>query len=250
MQGFFVNAASAGNLIMDNAIRVHNGAGGWLKNTEKEATSVSIIVKSASDNSYDESRIQFGYTSNDKGAAKLFSPVATAPSLFIPYGSEFYSIKYLTDTSDNPSVPLMFKSGQQGNYTLSCNFDVNKFETLLLEDRTTHYIQNMKARNTYNFNSSPTDDASRFILHFGADKNAQYNELPARIYSDGNNVVIDLTIVSGDTEAYVYDAIGQQIYQKKFSGESEYRVKLETNSKVLLVKLINKNGQISKKIIY
>jgi len=118
MQGFFVKAATAGNLIIDNSTRVHTGAGGWLKNTEKEATSISIIVKSATDNSFDESRLQFGYTSNENGAVKLFSPVSTAPSLFIPYGNEFYSIKYLTDTADNPSVPLMFKAGQQGNYTL------------------------------------------------------------------------------------------------------------------------------------
>ncbi|MCX6232783.1 MAG: hypothetical protein NTZ33_14690 [Bacteroidetes bacterium] len=251
MQGFFVKAANAGNLIMDNAARVHNGAGVWLKNTEKEPTIISIVVQSAIDNSSDESRIQFGYASNKEGAAKLFSPIVTAPSLFIPYGNELYSIKYLTDTIENPAIPIMFKSGQEGNYTITCNFDVTKFETFFLEDRRMHYIQNMKARNTYNFQSSPDDDASRFILHFGPDDNAYYdNELPARVFSDGNQLVIDLSLINGETEAFIYDATGRLLYQKTLNGATEHKITLDKNLKMLLVKLINKQGKVCKKIIY
>ncbi len=251
MQGFFVRAVSAGNISMDNAVRVHNGAGTWLKNTKVDyPTMLSIVVQSETDYSFDEARILFGHSANQSGAAKLFSPVYTAPSLFMPSGGEYCSVRYLTNVADNPMAPVMFKPGQNGNYVLKCNFDVNKFETVMLEDRITHYIQNMKARNTYSFQSSTSDDASRFILHFGPDNSAHYDELPARIYTDGTQLIIDLSLIAKETEALVYDAMGRLLLQKTLQGATQHKLSISVKPQIFIVHLRNQQGNISRKLFY
>ena len=126
MQGYFVRAASAGTLSMTNPVRVHDGANEW-KSAEIIPGMLSIVVESLTDHSFDESRLLFGYADNQPGAPKLFSQVVTAPSLYLPSESKYYSVRYLTDTIDFPTAPVMFKSGRDGDYTITCGFEDNRF---------------------------------------------------------------------------------------------------------------------------
>lgn len=250
MQGFFVRAANAGSISTTNAVRVHNGAGAWLKNTEDDPTMISLIVQSHSDNSFDEVRLQFGYTSNFSGATKLFSHITTAPSLYMQVGIDKYSVRYLTDTIENPKVPLLFKSGKDGDYTIKCNFDVDRFEMVMLEDRQMHFIQNMKSKNTYTFKSLVKDDANRFVLHFGPDANENNIELPVRIYDGGGQLVIDLSLVSKETEALVYNNIGQLLYQTTLQGEMLHTLNINAKSQMLIVSLKNPQGSVCRKLLF
>jgi len=250
MQGYFVRAASAGNLSMDNNVRIHDGAGNWFKSTSINPSIVSMIVESEGDKSFDEVQLQFGYAPNEEGAAKLFSNVATAPSLYIPVGSKFYSICYLTDTADNPTVPVMFKAGREGNYLLTCNFDVGHFEKVVLEDRQTNYFQNMKLMNRYNFHSSPSDDEKRFVIHFGSDKELAPKELPARVYSDGTSLVIDLSMVGSETTVMIYDAVGRLLVRKMLQGLMQHQLGIKASSQILVVQLQSMQGNKSQKVFY
>jgi len=247
MQGFFVKAASAGNLSMDNTVRVHDVAMNW-KSAVINPDMLSIIVQSAPNNGFDEVRLLFGYAANQSGATKLFSQVVTAPSLYLTSGSKNYSVRYLTDTTENAIVPLKFKPGQDGNYTLQFNFDVDKFKVAILEDRQTKTIQNLKIGQTYSFKALKTDDVNRFVLHFGSDLKHADNELPAKIYTDGSNLIIDLLSVSTETYAYVYDIMGRKLLEQKFQGETQHTLKLKTGSPIIIVQLINKQGRICRKL--
>ena len=248
MQGFFVQASSPGNLGMDNTLRVHENTGSWFKNTSPEI--FRIVVESNTDNSYDEAGLLFGYIANEPGARKLFSNVATAPSLYMSSRDENYSVQYLTDTVDNPSVPVRFIPGQDGKYTLKCDFDVNEFSIVMLEDRQTNYIQNLKTGKTYCFNASTNDDANRFILHFGPDRYAHYNQLPARIYTSGNQVIIDLTLVSNETEVSVYDASGRLLLQNSLQGLRQHKFSINAPPQILFVYLKNQQGNFNCKLYY
>ncbi len=251
MQGFFVRAASAANLGMNNAIRVHEGAGAWFKNTDAiDRGLFSVVVQSEADQSFDEVRLMFGYAEPQQGAAKMFSPIATAPSLYLPSADKFFSVRYLTDTIDNPMVPLKFKAGTDGKYTINCNFDVEKYGTVMLEDRQMHSIQNMKAKKSYRFQSLTADDASRFILHFGPAQNASYDELPARIYTDGNQLIIDLSLVGKETEMNVYDVTGRLLLHQSLQGAMLNKLNLNVKSQILTVQLINQQGNISRKMFF
>ena len=120
----------------------------------------------------------------------------------------------------------------------------------MLEDRQEHYIQNMKAKNTYSFQSTTNDNPFRFILHFGADNKAIYNELPARIYSDGSQLIIDLSLVSKETEVFVYDDLGRILQQTILQGGVMHKLTVEAKSQILVVQLINPQGNLSKKLFF
>jgi len=249
-QGYFVQTGSAGDLVMDNDVRVHDDAGNWFKSIERQAGTISIKV--GSDESYgsDEIQLGFGYAKNENVAIKLFSKVISAPSLFMPSVNEYCSVRYLTDTIDNPRVPVMFKPGRDGNYTLKCDFDDHEFEVVMLEDLQRHYIQNMKTSDTYGFQSSTSDDPSRFMLHFGPDNKATYAELPARIYTDGTQLIIDLTLVGKETEAFVCDILGRILLQKTLQGLTQHKLSINAKSQILMVYLKNQQGNICRKLYY
>ncbi|MEI6898923.1 MAG: hypothetical protein WCL00_03515, partial [Bacteroidota bacterium] len=249
MQGYFVQAVSAGNLGMNNDVRVHH-IGNWFKSAGISPGKVSVVVKSESDQSFDEISLLFGYLVNQPGAKKLFSRVATAPSLFLPSGEEFCTVRFLTDTIDNPIAPILFKAGIDGDYTIKCDFDPDEFDIVMLEDRQCHYIQNLKKINTYHFQSSLSDDASRFVLHFGPGNETTYNELPARIYADGNQLIIDLGLVSKETEAFVCDALGRLLVHKTLKGLTQYKLSINSVFQLIIVTLQNQQGTKSRKLFF
>jgi hypothetical protein len=249
MQGFFVLAENAGSLDMDNMVRVHDGAANWFKNSVYNTPMVSVGVQSETDKSSDEVQLQFGYSANRKGAEKLFSHVLTAPSLYTPFNHENYSVRYLTDTEDNPTVPVFFKPGRDGEYTLLCNFDNSNFEIVMLEDRQMNYLLNLKDKNRYSFLSSATDDPDRFVLHFGPEK-TDIHELPARIYSDDTQLNIDLTLVNNETTILIYDALGRVLLKEELPGLTQHKLSLKSPPQILIVQLRNQQGAISRKVFY
>lgn len=249
MQGFFVRAANTGTLNMDNSVCVHESTS-WFKNTISNPAMVSVFVQKESDNSSDEIRLQFGYMENQSGAEKLFSYVRSAPSLYTSFEGENYSVRYLSDVLDNPKVPVMFKPGTDGNYTLICNFDADEFETIMLEDKQMNYLQNVKDKNSYRFQSSTSDDVNRFVLHFGPDNASNMNELPARIYSDGKQLNIDLSLIADETVVSVYDALGRILVQKKLQGLIQHQLTVNVPPQILVVQLRNTQGRISRKLFY
>jgi|GEM_PF-662984 len=250
MQGFFVLAANAGSLNMDNAVRVHDGAGNWFKNSVSTASMVSVVVQSEADKSSDEVQLQFGYSANEKGAEKLFSHVKTAPGLYTPYIGENYSVRYLTDTKDNPTVPVYFKPGRDGEYALSCNFENGDFEFVVLEDRQMNAFLNLKDKNTYNFLSTANDDPNRFVLHFGPANKLNTNELPARIYTDGTRLNIDLTLVHTETTILIYDALGRVLLKEELQGLTQHSLSLKSPPQILIIQLRNQQGTLIRKLFY
>jgi hypothetical protein len=251
MQGFFVQAVSAGNLDIGDLTRVHSGAGSWLKKgAAPDLDIVSVIVNSEAGNGFDEVGLLFGSKENESGTVKLFSHVLTAPSLFLPVLGENFSVRYLTDTIDYPFVPLMFKPGSDGSYTISCSFSRISFETVMLEDLQTHFIQNLKTKNTYNFISSKTDKANRFVLHFAASGNKEENNFPAMVYTDGVSLVVDLALISKKTNVSVYDMMGRKLLDMKLQGKSLHYLDINANTELLIVFLTNIDGSICRKVMW
>jgi hypothetical protein len=247
MQGFFVLASTAGSLSLNNNVRVHNGASNW-KSEVDESKNVSVVVNSIEGNGFDEVKLQFGNIQNENGAQKLFSKVASAPSLYLASADKLLSIVNLTNTEENPTVPLYFKAGRTGEYSIICNFDDSNFGTVMLEDKQTSFLQNMKTNNTYNFNSNVYDNANRFVLHFGPDENYNEKELPARIYSYSNQLMIDLSLISDETEVKVLNMLGQVIYKNNLKGESFNTIDFDIPTQILTVHLYSSKGEKIKKI--
>ena len=247
-QGYFVHASTGGNLTVDNPARVLNDTL-WFKNSARASNLVSLSVTSDDGYGNDEIQLNFGYTANEDGARKLFSTILTAPSLFLPKPADKFSVCYLTTPKANPSIPVSFMPGKDGQYTIRCNFDQARLDTIILEDSQAHYTQNLKTSGTYSFTALKSDPAARFILHFGADLPKTGDGLPARIYSDGTRLIIDLAAVPEETDAYVYDAAGRLLYHQALTGRVVHSVDLSTGSQMLFVYLKNPAGNLTRKIL-
>jgi hypothetical protein len=214
MQGFFVRANTAGTFSFNNLARVHTGASDWMKVMNKNAIQkvVRVMVQSVDGKGSDEVRINFGYDANENGAQKMFSPVNTAPNLFLPTANQLCSVRYLTDTLQNHETELNFKAGIAGNYMLECSTDLLTTGTIYLEDKLTKTIQDMSISNQYMFSATPADMVSRFILHYGLSKiSTTTANFEAKIYSANSSVIIDLSGMSGDYEVRLTDISGRQL---------------------------------------
>ncbi|MEI7660833.1 MAG: hypothetical protein WCK34_01485, partial [Bacteroidota bacterium] len=249
MQGFFVRAAGTGNLAMDNQVRARNNTI-WYKDSILQVNKIKLNVISDAGFGSDEVKLNFGCPSNETGAQKLFSRVLSAPSLYLAKNSSDFSVRYLSTVAENPAIPVMFAPGADGSFTMNCNFDKSLFDLVMLEDLKEQYIQNMKAKNSYSFQATAGDEASRFILHFGPDSSATYSQLPASIYSDGTYLVIDLSLIVNETEVTVYDAIGRVLIHQKLAGESQHNLSFTTDSQMVVVYLKNPAGHLYRKLLW
>jgi hypothetical protein len=247
MQGFFVRAQSAGNLETTNDVRLHDATTLW-KSAQIETNRFIAVVHSETDQTFDEVRLLFGYPENLAGAAKLFSPVTTAPSLYLPEGKANYTVRYLTDTIANPHVPLMFKAGIDGYYTINFDFDTYDFDIAILEDRLTGRFTDLTLAPDYRFKASIKDNENRFILHFGAISTNANMELPANIYINGGELVIDLTFVDDLTDVRVVDVLGRTILQNNFNGNSIQKLNLNVRSQIVIVYAKTSKAMVSRKV--
>jgi hypothetical protein len=169
MQGFWVEADANGSLIMDNEARTH-ATQLWLKD---EPSDILRLSATGDANTYsDEVVFVFGKQSDAGGAIKMFSILPDAPGLYSPKNGKNYSISFLTTTDEHSSVPVAFKPGVDGLYTLSLKEHAN-LNDILLEDLKTGFTHNLSKFPEYTFSASPGDVAHRFVLHFkvlGVDK--------------------------------------------------------------------------------
>ncbi|EIA08539.1 ice-binding family protein [Flavobacterium frigoris] len=250
MQGYFVKAASNGAIGFDNSVRTHTGAGNWFKNSGIKNGVIRIDVQSEDNSDADEVLIQFGYSDSKQGASKLFSHVVTAPSLYMRSNSVDYSVRYMTNTAENTSVPLKFKAGKDGFYNLAFNFDSKEFDFVKLEDRILKKYATIKPATFYRFKSSKKDDVNRFVLHFTDLDTAVENELTALVYMDGSRLVVDLKAVNIQTELLIFDITGKLLLQKDLDGSTVHKLDLNLTTQVLLVSLSNEKGTFNTKVLY
>lgn len=251
MQGFFVCAETPGNLIFSNSVKALNGTGNWIKKGFSGENNIfSIKISSVDGFGSDEVQLHFGKEKNSSGAAKLFSYIKTAPSLFMNLEEKNYSILNLTDTIENPAVPVSFKPGINGRYTINCNFDHDKFETVLLEDRLNHYLHDLRLNGVYSFSAKQNDKDDRFILHFAPLTSSEKKEIPARIFVLNGKLVLDMTMISGNSEMIIYDMPGRVLMHRKLSGETKNEISLDIKTQLIIVCLNTNSGSIRKKVMW
>jgi hypothetical protein len=225
MQAFFVRATSAGTFAFDNAARVHDGSSVWLKSARANEVGQNVRLSVTTAEGRDEVKFGFGYDKNERGAVKLFSPVETAPSLYMNVGGAGYSTRRLTNTSANKYVPVNFKAGANGACTLHCTFDTNALGTIFLQDRLTGTIVDLTAENTYTFQASVADAPERFVLHFGSVTPVDM-DLHPNVWVSAGVLNVYLENMIGDYTLRVTDLQGRLVSEKKMSGSEQCSVAL------------------------
>jgi len=211
-QGFWVKAATSGILSMNNSIRKHSNQA-FLKSLTSVSETLNITV-SCNENAFsDEVVIKFGNQNNQEGAEKMFSIESTAPSLYSTKLNKNWSINHLSTVSQNPILPLSFKAGMGGNYSLHVsgisNFSSSNY--IYLKDILTNSITDLNQNSTYNFTASINDNADRFQIIF--------TSLPLEISNNSiqntSIYLIDNTIYVNSNETIkqisIYNSLGQLV---------------------------------------
>lgn len=248
MQGFFVRAATNGNIGMTNNVRGTTGTSNWMRMKTTKAEIVKVQIASNDNYGSDEILLQFGAPANEAGAPKLFSTVTTAPSLYLNHEKKELSVLNLTSTIENSSVPLMFKAGKDGNYALSIGNESASYEVLLLEDKKAKTITDLNLIPTYQFKGSVKDAADRFILHF-VPITPEVTNLPAVIYYDGDEINVDLTLVEGQTDIKIYDMSGKLLVDKKVEGKMIHSFNINPQYEIYIVVVNSKGRSTRRKVL-
>lgn len=249
MQGFFVKAASSGQLLFTNGARTHQSANNWLRAARTSSPgAVRLLVSSLEGYGRDEVMLSFGYTTNDRGTGKLFSHVTSSPSLYLPMKGQPYTIRRLTTTEDNGKTPLAFQAGVSGNYSLQASFDPILTTTIILEDKKTGEYHDYSLSDTYSFTASTSDPVNRFVLHYGA---VQPDDDPrqADVYVTDQYLVVDISQLKDDYTLYVYDLNGRILKKSRLFGGEQLSFKLR-NRGVYIVSLRSQTDAYSVKVAY
>lgn len=247
MQGFFVLAETDGNLGFSNAIRTQEGTSNWLRTSNAIDGMIQVKIASMAGFGSDEVVLKLGAATNQAGAAKLFSTINTAPSVYFNMDKKELSVRHITNTVENPSIPISFKAGADGNYSLTIAVDDSAYETVVLEDKKTKSKHDLKLNQTYNFKAVTKDDAARFILHFGAISLAEV-PFPARVFYNGTAAEIDLSLVTQKTEVLISDILGRIIYKKVVEPKQIHYIPIATKNQVYLVKLTTPTNNVVRKL--
>lgn len=168
-QGFYVKAnAATPSLIAQETVKT-NQAATYIRTTDP----LNVLrLKLEGNNMNDEAVIRFtddatiGYDKTYE-ALKKRSQIAANPYLSVMQANEDLSIIALPKGQSNLSIPVKTLTGTDGQFTLSWSVN-NRFEEeycMVLEDKKTGVITDMKAFTNYSFELSSNDNDTRFVIH-------------------------------------------------------------------------------------
>lgn len=248
MQGFFVQAVTSGTFEFNNNSRVHDGAGDWLKCASLDVSNnyIRLTVQSESGLGCDEVKFDFGHMHNENGAKKLFSPVKTAPSLYLPFNAEKYTVRHLTDTIENQTISLGFKSGKDGAYMFRCIYDKERIGTIYIEDLLTGTIHDFNHSEIYSFFSKTNDPSNRFVIYFGSVIPENKN---VKVFVSQGYLNVNLENMIGTFKIQVTDILGRIIYQQNLYGMQMTSLPLKSHG-VYVISLRSSTYYKSFKVMY
>jgi PKD repeat protein len=250
-QGFFVLANQTGSLAMDNNVRVHQGAGNWLKATRKFTDIIFLTVESKNKNGTDEVMIELGLHTEPHGTPKRFSFVQSAPGLFITKNGNFFSALLGNDKNKNPVVPVSFTPGQNGAFTLKASMDEDFIEMAILHDKKTGTQHDLKLTAEYNFQARTDDDPARFILQIKEGNFPDpHQQIPVSIFTHNKMLYVDMRLMESKCSLSMYDVTGRSILNISLQGGMQHEIELPFKHGVYIVYISNNNGSVSKKIIF
>ncbi|MFZ4740320.1 MAG: T9SS type A sorting domain-containing protein [Bacteroidales bacterium] len=248
-QAFFVKAIAANNFIIPNAARVH-GTQAFLKSTSSDLLKLKV---SSTANAYtDEMVVRFDANATNDGVTKWNSLIATAPSLYSVKNNENYTINTLTAVNSNLVVPVGFKAGVNGMYSITAS-ELNSFSTptyVYLKDlANNNTITDLNSTAMYSFAATTTDNADRFQLIFALSPLSISNNVKenTNIYSYDNTIYINSN--ESIKQIDVYNTLGQLI--KTFENKSgSVVVNMNGNSEgYYIVKVITNTNVYSQKVL-
>ncbi|MCD4746471.1 MAG: T9SS type A sorting domain-containing protein [Bacteroidales bacterium] len=253
-QGFFIRATGgSGTLTFDNSDRVHGGQA-FYKNTEDQA---SLVLKATGNNITTQTGIRFNENATQKvdrlfDVYKIFTDSPDVPVLFTMAEKENLAINTLPAIKENESIPLWFRAGMDGKYSILAT-EIETFDnniSIYIEDPLTGVIQNLRSNPQYEFYYKSGNDRKFYILFNDPAIINNQNEA-INIYSFDNLIHVNfpvscLNITGFKTQIAVYDLMGKQVINIETS-IIHNQIPID-KSALYIVKVIFNDNIISEKV--
>ncbi|MFZ4398621.1 MAG: T9SS type A sorting domain-containing protein [Bacteroidales bacterium] len=211
-QGFWVKAATNGVLSLNNNVREHSHQQ-LLKSSNNLINSLRLKVITNENNFSDEIIVSFGFNDDFGGAEKMLSLNQYAPTLYSIKQNKKWSINQLSEINENTLIPIGFKAGVNGNYSIIAN-DLNSFNPdifVYIKDISLNTITELNNNSNYSFSATTNDNENRFQLFFTLTplKVSKNEILNTNIYSYGNLLFINSNESIQRIE--IYNTLGEKI---------------------------------------
>jgi len=256
MQGFMVHASATGSLGMANGARTHSGQDVFYK--DAPLTTDILDLKVEGNGKSDYARICFyeHATENFDGefdAYKIFSYSASTSEL---YSKTSNTTSLAINTlplaiMNGGSVPVSFKVGTPGNFTLSAeklgSFAPNTYITL--EDKITGTFRKLNDNPEYAFLASSQDIVDRFVLHFKDVTSVSELSKPETINAWYNNGILNIKTEQGTTNVDIFNVQGQILRNYQLHGSGLQTLSVNLPAGVYFARILNKGNLQTVKMI-
>lgn len=246
MQGFFVSVENATNSIkIPLDARIHSTQS-WHKSTE---TFVKLNAVDLDRELAQESNILFNENGNEIFDFNVDSRFLGlyAPSFYSVKSEQALSTNCLPTIDDELNIPMGFKTNG------SQNFQINLVESTIdypvyLTDNLLGVTQKLSENPNYTFTSQEGDDPNRFEIHFGVvgiDDQPTTPAIQAYVYGQQLKILGN----GGITQLEIFDVQGRLLSSETINVMDGYRKTLNLQAGMYVVRLQNKEGVSSTKVI-
>jgi hypothetical protein len=241
-QGFMmkVNTPGVWAVNVNNGMRTTAGAGMYYKSEIND-----LLTLEATGNGYaDVTHVRFleeAEAGFDRvwDANKMFTTVQDVPQIYTTAGTELMSINSMPATD---MVPMSFKSGTTGSYTIDA-IETSTFSEVYLQDLQTGLVTDLMA-GAHEF--TYTGDVHNFIIHFAP---VGINDISAgtvKIWSRDNNIIVNVPAdVTG--EIAVYNMMGQEVIRTDIES-IETQIPVSDVNTNYVVKVISDRNAVTGKV--
>lgn len=256
-QGFLVNPNAA-----NASLSVNNNARTAAQNPNYFRVALSdqvIRLQASSDNYTDETILKLAAdgTSEFDGnldAYKIYNSGST-PSLYTSLNGVNYSINSISDASEEEIIPLNFKAGFAGTYSLAATEIPTEDVEIFLEDKLTGTMNSLSLQPNYEFSAAKGENSSRFFLHVKksvlTNTTGSADAEQVLVYNVGEQLNVDFrNSVSDPSYLSIYSSNGIEVCKDvalQNSGLNSYNIK--NGSGVYIVKITTGNNIVTKKIV-
>ena len=255
-QGFFVKANAAGSVTFKNGQRVANNAGQFFRT--KQVVKSDKIWLNVTNATGDFSQMAVTYSATATQGVDAFDGKYINDSSFAltsNINNEEYTIQGRPAFDASDVVPLNFKTGVVGDYTIAIDHADGVFaagQDVVLVDNTTG-TETSLTTSSYTFTAAAGANSSRFALKY--QKTLGTNQ---SIFNDNNMVVYKnkgiLYVNAGDAtiaNIKVYDVQGKLVAElKNVKATSATITNLKATNQVLVVRAtLADNNVVTKKVV-
>lgn len=249
-QGFFIRMTKGTNssttVTYTNAMRTMGDYGAFRNEESPAYPLVNFLVRDSEGNG-DVAVLELG-RDNDEGTHKMRLGDCTGKISLALDGNNF-GILFRTEVEDYQS--LRFEATEEGIFTLTWNTANAKFDKLTLIDNITGTTTDMLGRDSYSFEATPDQYASRFKVVIGDYKGIDEPEVPEPVEGPACNFAFqmgDQLVVSGEGNLQIIDMLGRVVMTDQLTG-SQSTTSLPSAAGVYVLRLTDTNGTRMQKMV-